>query len=88
MADYSVNDLLNVINQQIESRETLSDHLWKADALVNVAARCRDFFDYPTLNLHYYLLILSDIIEHAKAANEQSLKILLRQRPSPITSCE
>jgi hypothetical protein len=80
MASNSVNDLLCLINQQVEFQENLSEHLHKAEAMTHVALG-DDFLDCPQLIAHYYIWVLSDIIVKAKMINEQSLDILLKQRP-------
>lgn len=76
MAMPSVNDLLRIINQEIESREILSEHLSKAEALAHITIS-NDFLNYPVVILYYYLLVLSDVIEDARKLNELSLNSLL-----------
>lgn len=80
MANDSVAHLISLINQQVQSQESLSEHLHKAEAMAQVALG-DGFLDCPESITHHYLWALSDLIERAKIANEQSLDILLKQRP-------
>lgn len=82
MAENNLTQFLSLINQQVESRETLNEHLSKAGALAQIAMG-DDFFDQSPLILHHFVWIMSDVIERAKTINEQSLDDLLKQRPIP-----
>lgn len=80
MAERSVPELLPLINQQIDFHETLNEYLAKAQALAHVAMS-DDFLDYPELIIHYYLWVLSDVVENAKRlsqVNEDSLNFLVK----------
>lgn len=76
------NKLLNLLDQQKTSHESLSECFLKAEALINVALSC-DFLDYPETTVHSYLWVLSDIVGRAKKLNEESMNLLLNH-----ASCE
>ena len=82
MAETSLNQLLSLINQQIESQETLNDQLTKVEALAYLAVSS-DLLEHPKTIIHYFLWVLSDLIELARLTNEQSLEALLSKRPLP-----
>jgi hypothetical protein len=79
MANSGITQLLSLINQEVDSREALKEHLSKAESLAHIALN-DDFLTYPRRILYFYLWVLSDIIEHAKILNEQSLDTLLAQK--------
>lgn len=82
MAESNVTQFSSLINQQVESREALNEYLSKAEALTQISMG-DDFLEHSPVILHYYFWILSDIIEHAKTMNENSLDVLLKQKPLP-----
>ncbi len=84
MADNSLTQLLTLINDQVDSHETLSEYLSKAEALAQVALG-DDFFDHPDLTVHYYLWTLSDLLSQARILNEHLINVLMSHRSqSPI----
>lgn len=78
MADYRLNELLPLINQQVEYQEIIRDHLSKAEALTNVSLM-DNFLDSPKSTLYNYLCILNDIVEETRKLNELSLNRLLKR---------
>lgn len=82
MAEINVTQFLSIINQELESKESLNEYLSKAEALTHIAMG-NEFLDHPAEILYSFLWVLSDIIEHARIMNERSLNDLLKQRPLP-----
>lgn len=83
MADNRLKELLSLINQQIEFQENINEQLYKAEALTQVALG-DNFLDSSKVIAHYYLWILSDIIEQAKIINEKALDVLLKYKPCAV----
>jgi hypothetical protein len=79
MADNSLNHLSNLINQQIDYQDDLSDCLLKAEALSKVLLN-NDFFDCSDEIKHNYFWALSDIIDSAKMINEKTLSLLFEKK--------
>jgi hypothetical protein len=77
MAEHSITQLLSIINQQIDSQESLNTYLLKAETLLEIAMN-DGFLSYSTASIYYYLWVLSDVVEKARKFNEDSLNILLR----------
>lgn len=82
MAETSLNQLLTLINQQVEFQEALNEQLSKAEALAYIAISS-DLLEHPKTIIHYFLWVLSDLIELARLTNEQSLEALISQKPLP-----
>ncbi len=80
MAEYSVNYLSNLINEQIESRENLNEFLSKAVALSSITLS-GDFLAFPQVTLYCFLWGLSDLVEKARELNEQALNLLIARLP-------
>jgi len=83
MADYSVTELLTLINHQIDFCETLDECLSKAEALTFISLT-EDFLSYPKFIIHSYLWTLNEMVERARELNEQSLDLLLRRDLSRV----
>jgi hypothetical protein len=81
MAENSLTDLVLLINHQTSHQERLSEHLSKAQALLNVALG-EDFLNYNKSIINDYLSTLSGLIEQAKMISEQLLDTLLKNRLS------
>lgn len=79
MATSRITQLLSLINQEVDSREALKEHLSKAESLAHIALN-DDFLTHSKTILYFYLWVLSDIIEHAKILNDRSLNTLLEQQ--------
>ncbi len=77
MADHSLKELSALINQQVTSRENLSIQLLKAKALLDIALDDH-FSTHSTALIYAYLLTLDDVVEKARALNEESLDRLLK----------
>lgn len=80
MADNSVSDFSSFINHQIRAQEEIETCLWKLEALIVAPVTSGDFYGLSKLILHNYFSVLSDLIEAASKANEESLSELLRQK--------
>lgn len=80
MDQNSLTNLASLLNQQIDSQETLVEFLYKAKALICVTLG-RDFLDYDKLTINNYLWILSELIENASSLSENMLNTLLRNAP-------
>lgn len=79
MANTSVNHLIDLINQQIDYQEDLSDCLSKAEALVRITL-FNDFYEFSDEIKHNFLWVLSDIIENTKVIHEEALKRLFEAK--------
>jgi len=81
MANHSLNDIAQLINQEIKNREVLDECLHKAHALTEISLG-EEFFDFPRLVIHYHLWVISDMLEAAKTMNERALSGLFRVKLS------
>ena len=79
MAHHIVKELYQLINQQIQARELLGAELFKAEAMAYVASEDA-FLGCPRLVAAHYLCALKDLIEQARAINEEALTLLLKRR--------
>ncbi len=80
MAIDMLTQLSSLINHQVNSHETMATYLSKVDTLLQVAMKNDGFLGCPAVIPYDYLWVLSDIVEQAKAFNEDSLDFLLRNR--------
>ena len=80
MAIGMLTQLSSLINHQVDSHEILATYLSKVDTLLQVAMKNDGFLGYPAVIPYDYLWVLSDIVEEAKAFNEDSLNFLLKNR--------
>jgi hypothetical protein len=55
MAEHSLNELFNLINQQKDAQETLKEYLSKVMSLVRVSLS-HEFLTHPPMILYHYLL--------------------------------
>jgi len=72
MANHSLNEFAVFVNQQLEQVETISEHLSKAIALIQVAS-CQYFTELPEKTIRDYLWALGDQIERAQEFNTDVL---------------
>lgn len=75
MAEHSLNELLEIINQQVKSQELLREYLSKATSLIRIALE-GDFLSHPALIVYHYLWALDDFVEKARETCESVLKLL------------
>ena len=70
MANCSVSEISDLINNRIASQEKIEVCLWKLEALISVAVLTDNFYELPDTILHSYFSIASDLIEDAKQASQ------------------
>lgn len=75
MAEHSLNEVLEIINQQVKSQELLREYLSKATSLIRMALE-GDFLAHPALIVYHYLWALDDFVEKAREACESALEHL------------
>jgi hypothetical protein len=79
MAENSLTDFIDLINQQIDSQEKIIEYLSKAQVLVRVSLG-EDFLNFEKSTLNEYLSIVEDLINLAKTGSEKAFDFLLRSR--------
>lgn len=85
MTSYSLNDLREFINEQSYQREELAAYLCQSVALVKMAmTKC--FQEQEDTEQHDYLWAVSNILDSAKAQNEEQLDNLIKQVPTLLDS--
>lgn len=77
MATGSLNHHSYLINQQIKSLETISNHLIKAKTLIDLVLN-KELLEYPTLLMYHYFATVSDLLLQASLTNEDILNNLIK----------
>ena len=79
MANQSLTDITSVINQQIDTQESLSEHLCKLEAIL-CATSAERLVEYDEFILQNYLWALCDMTIKIKNLNEKALLSMLKGR--------